>query len=130
MIVPRTAIPPLARSIPAVRMIIVWPIASVPTITLCWTTSERLPDAQNVRVVTENTAQNAIKTTSGPNVGVATTRPNPPAVRFGLAALIRLIDPFPFRVLSLLARNKRADAYGVRCLRASRAQNEGPEPEA
>src|SRR5258707_3436085 len=110
MIVHRPAIPPLARSIQAVRMIIVWPIASVPTITLCWTTSERLPAAQNVRVVTENTAQNAIKTISGPNVGVVSSRPNPPAGRFGLAALTTLIDPFPFRVLSLLARNERADA--------------------
>src|SRR6202011_5799418 len=71
-------------------------MANVPTITLCWTTRERLPAAQNVRVVSENTAQNAIKTISGPNVGVVTRRPNPPIMRFGLAALITLIDPFSF----------------------------------
>jgi len=34
-------------------------------------------------------------------------------VRFGLAALITLIDPFPFSVRSVLARNQRADAYAV-----------------
>jgi hypothetical protein len=74
-----------------------------------------LPAAQNVRVVTENTAQNAIKTISGPNVEVVTSRPNPSMMRFGLAALITLIDPFSFWYsIASLARNERVDAY--RCV--------------
>jgi hypothetical protein len=65
-----------------------------------------LPAAQNVRVVTENTAQNAIKTISGPNVGVVKSRPNPSIMRFGLAALITLIDPFSlgYSIASLVYR--------------------------
>src|SRR5580700_4071157 len=61
-------------------------MARVPTITLCWMTSDRFPTARNVRVFSENTAPNKTRTTSGPTAGVAKTRPRATAPRLEEAA--------------------------------------------
>src|SRR6266511_5394670 len=44
---PNAITAPLDRSIPAVRMMSVWPIARVPTTITCCTTSDRLPPVRN-----------------------------------------------------------------------------------
>ena len=60
----------------------VWPIARVPTITLCWMTSDKFPTARNVWVLSENIAQNTTRTPSGPTAGVAMARPSETVPRF------------------------------------------------
>jgi hypothetical protein len=51
-------------------------------------TSERFPGARNVSVLNENMAQNAIRTTSEPTVGVAKARPSRPVPRFDGAIVL------------------------------------------
>ena len=77
MSVPMTAIEPLARSIPAVRMISVWPSASVPITTACSRISVRLSVVRNVSVVAENTTTASTSASSGPTDGVRSARPRP-----------------------------------------------------
>src|SRR5579884_722470 len=65
---------PTERSMPAVRITSVWPIASTPTTSVCCRTSDRFSVCRNRSVLT---LKNAIVSTSarnGPTVGVASTR--------------------------------------------------------
>ena len=43
----KTAMAPTERSTPAVRMMIVWPMASVPTTVTCWMIRDRLDAFRN-----------------------------------------------------------------------------------
>ena len=68
--VPNTAIAALARSMPAVRMISVWPRASVPITTDCWTISEKLSTLRNVSVATEKKIITTSRAAVGPSTGL------------------------------------------------------------
>ena len=73
-IVPNAMIAPLDRSIPAVRMINVCPIARVPTTITCWMIREKLPGVKKVSV---RMAKNALASTSaarGPSVETLSRR--------------------------------------------------------
>src|SRR5690625_1217187 len=74
--VPSTAIAPLARSIPAVRMMSVCPSASVPMTIDCWRMSEALPTVANVSVVTVKTTTAMTRAPSGPITGLRSARPS------------------------------------------------------
>ena len=75
--VPRTAIAPLARSMPAVRMISVCPSARVPTTIDCCSTRDALPAVAKVSVVTEKMTIATTSAASGPSAGVRRARSSP-----------------------------------------------------
>src|SRR3954451_16575164 len=58
---------PFDRSMPAVRMTSVWPIASVPTSIVCWRTSERLPPVRKRSLFSVKKAPTRISATNGPS---------------------------------------------------------------
>ena len=60
---------PMLRSIPAVRMISVWAMASVPTITVCWVISDRLVARMNRSFSIVKTIIATIRTKSGLRYG-------------------------------------------------------------
>src|SRR3954451_8650862 len=68
--VPNTAIAALARSMPAVRMISVWPRASVPMTTDCWTINEKLSTLRNVLVESEKKTITTTRAAVGPRTGL------------------------------------------------------------
>ena len=49
---PKAMTAPHERSMPAVRMMIVWPMAIVPITITCWTISEKLSPSRNRSVAT------------------------------------------------------------------------------
>src|ERR1700730_6777364 len=61
-------------------------MARVPTMTLCWMTSDRFPTARNVWVLSEKIAPKATRTTNGPTAGVAMARPSETVPRLKDAA--------------------------------------------
>jgi hypothetical protein len=63
-----TMIAPTERSMPAVRMISVWAMPSVPTTITCWTISDRLPGSRKRSAVTLKMMTARISTNSGPRV--------------------------------------------------------------
>src|SRR3954464_3850292 len=73
-IVPNAITAPLDRSMPAVRMTTVWPMASVPTSITCWTTSERLPPVMNRSVFSQKNRHARTSAARGPTVGSAAKR--------------------------------------------------------
>ncbi|MGC3956253.1 MAG: hypothetical protein QM804_18760 [Propionicimonas sp.] len=81
--VPSTMIAPLARSMPEVRMISVWPMASVPITTDCCSISEKFGALRKVSVVTEKTTMATSRAASGP----ATWVPRNPRARASTGVL-------------------------------------------
>ena len=65
-----TMIAPTDRSMPAVRMISVWAMPSVPTTITCWTISDRLPGCRNRSAVRLKTTTASTSTNSGPSVAL------------------------------------------------------------
>src|SRR5215217_2263630 len=87
--VPNTAIAALARSIPAVRMMRVWPRASVP-ITVVWLiTAEKLSILKNVFVAIEKNAIAIRSAAVGPSAGL---RANTTPALFGLSESLSLVS--------------------------------------
>src|SRR5919108_2543834 len=72
---PKAITVPHERSIPAVRMTNVCPIASTPTTITCWSTSERFWPWRKLSDLTVKKAMASSSATNGPIVGVASTRP-------------------------------------------------------
>ena len=56
---------PMDRSMPAVRMMRVWAIASVPTMETCWKISDRLPSRRKRSLVSPKTRIAATRTMAG-----------------------------------------------------------------
>src|SRR4051812_29489336 len=82
---------PFERSMPAVSMTSVSPIASTPTSIDCWTISEKLSPVMNWSDFSEKKTQAASRASSGPKIDVPTTRdsadcPWPPLTGGSLAA--------------------------------------------
>src|SRR6185437_13363262 len=65
---------PTERSIPAVRMMSVWPIASTPTTITCWSTSERLGPWRKRSLFNEKNAIVNSSARNGPTAGAARKR--------------------------------------------------------
>ena len=65
-----TMIAPTDRSMPAVRMISVWAMPSVPTTITCWTISDRLPGCRNRSAVRLKMITARTRTNSGPSVAL------------------------------------------------------------
>ena len=63
-----TMIAPTERSMPAVRMISVWAMPSVPTTITCWTISDRLPGSRKRSAAIVKTMIATSSTNSGPKV--------------------------------------------------------------
>jgi hypothetical protein len=61
----KTMIEPMDRSIPAVRMMIVWPTASAPTTATCWKISDRFAGSKKRGFRRPNRTEARIRTTSG-----------------------------------------------------------------
>ena len=61
----KTMIAPHDRSMPAVRMISVWPTASVPTTATCWVMSERLLGVANLLLSSLKTITLMTRTMAG-----------------------------------------------------------------
>ena len=59
---------PQLRSMPAVRMIKVWPIAMTPTTATCCNTSDRLPPEKKRSLCEAKNAQAASSASKGPSV--------------------------------------------------------------
>ena len=74
MIWPSAITVPTERSIPAVRMTRVWPIASTPTTRICWRTSEMFPPWKNRSLFRLKNSIVTASASSGPTVGAAITR--------------------------------------------------------
>ena len=73
---------PTERSMPAVRITSVWPIARTPTTITCWSTSERFWTSRNRSLLSEKNAIVPSSASSGATVGVASTlRPTSRAPR-------------------------------------------------
>ena len=70
---PNAITAPHDRSMPAVRMIRVWPMARAPTTMTCCTISEKLPPVRNWSVEREKKAQASRRATSGPVVGAVSS---------------------------------------------------------
>ena len=71
---PKAMTAPQERSIPAVRMISVCPIASVPTSIVCWRTSERLLPVRKRSDFSAKKAPTSSSATNGPTAETPKTR--------------------------------------------------------
>ncbi len=65
---------PTERSIPAVRITTVWPIARTPTTITCWSTSERFWASRKRSDLNEKKAIASSSARKGPTVGSLSTR--------------------------------------------------------
>src|SRR5207247_3983635 len=65
----RMAAAPTDKSMPAVRMIMVWPMARVASTATCWIISDRFVALKNLGLIRENTMTDATSTLAGPIVG-------------------------------------------------------------
>ena len=65
-----TMMAPTDRSIPAVRMMIVWPMARVPMTITCWTIREMLLACRKLSATIEKMITDSSSTMAGPRVAL------------------------------------------------------------